>query len=408
MRSRLHRLGRFVAAVFRRFFDDGCLTLAGSLTYTALLALVPLLTVALTLITAFPVFEDITSGIDDFIAKNMLPPAVAKTVTGSIERFTQSAAGLTAAGLTVLAVTAVLLMLTIDRAFNKIWRVSRSRPLLLRILTYAAVLAFGPLLIGISLTITSYLVTVSLGIARHVPGAGAVVLAVAPVILTALAFMLMYLIVPNRRVRVADAAVGGVAAAVLFEVMKRAFALYIANFPNYRLIYGAFAAVPIFLVWVYLSWVVTLLGAVIAAMVPNYGVALARVGNDLDSRFRAALAILRVLVRARRDARSLDTRQVLVQAGVTTEVGESALDRLVAGGWAVRGADRRWALARDPDAVRLGDVYRGLVLDSQRRPKGGSDAGVDAIVERAAAGAAGALDVPLSALADEPVSSLPR
>ncbi len=361
----------------RRFFDDGCLTLAGSLTYTALLALVPLLTIALTLITAFPVFEDVTQGVDDFISKNMLPPAVAKTVTGSIEKFTQSAAGLTAAGLAVLAVTAILLMQTIDRAFNKIWRVSRPRPLSLRILTYGAVLTLGPLLIGISLTITSYLVTVSLGIARHVPGAGAVVLAVAPVVLTAIAFTLIYLIVPNRRVRVADAAIGGVAAAVLFEVMKRAFALYVANFPNYKLIYGAFAAVPIFLVWVYLSWVVTLLGAVIAAMVPDYGVAGVRVGNDLNTRLRAALAILRVLVRARRDGRSLDTRHVLGQAGVSTEVGEPVLDRLAAGGWAVRGVGRRWALACDPDVVRLADVYLGLALNPQRGSSDAPDAAID-------------------------------
>lgn len=389
----------------RRFFDDGCLTLAGSLTYTALLSLVPLLTIALTLITAFPVFEDVTQGVDDFIAKNMLPPAVAKTVTGSIERFTQSAAGLTAAGLVVLAVTAILLMLTIERAFNKIWRVSRPRPLALRILTYGAVLTLGPLLIGISLTITSYLVTVSLGVARHLPGAGTVVLAVVPVVLTAIAFTLAYLIVPNRRVRLVDAAIGGVAAAVLFEVMKRAFALYVANFPNYRLIYGAFAAVPIFLVWVYLSWVVTLLGAVIAALVPDYGVTVMRAGNDLNTRLRASLTILRVLVRAQRDARPLDTRRILGQAGVSTEVGELILDRLAAGGWAVRVVGQRWALACDPDVVRLADVYRGLELDSQRGLGGASDAAIDAILERAAAGAAGALDVPLRMLAEEPASS---
>lgn len=382
--------------------------LAGSLTYTALLSLVPLLTIALTLITAFPVFEDLTRGVDDFIAKNMLPPAVAKTVTGSIEQFTQSAAGLTAAGLAVLAVTAILLMVTIERAFNRIWRVSRPRPFSLRILTYGAVLTLGPLLIGLSLTITSYLVTVSLGIASHVPGAGAVVLAIVPVVLTAIAYTLIYLIVPNRRVRVVDAAIGGVAAAVLFEVMKRAFALYVANFPNYKLIYGAFAAVPIFLVWVYLSWVVTLLGAVIAARVPDYGVAGVRFGNDLDTRLRAALAILRVLVRAQHDARAPRTRRVLVQAGVSTEVGEPVLDRLAAGGWAVRGTGRRWALACDPDVVRLADVYRGMALDAQRGPIAAPDGAIDAILERAAAGAAAALDVPLRTLADDPGASRPR
>jgi membrane protein len=215
----------------------------------------------------------------------------------------------------------------------------------------------------------------------------------------------MYLIVPNRRVRVVDAAIGGIAAAVLFEVMKRAFALYVANFPNYRLIYGAFAAVPIFLVWVYLSWVVTLLGAVIAARVPDFGVAGVRFGNDLNTRLRASLAILRVLVRARRDARSLDTRHVLGQAGVPTEVGEPVLDRLAAGGWAARGVDRRWSLACDPDVVRLADVYRGLAFDSQCGPGGAPDPAIDAILEQAAAGAAGALDAPLRTLADAPVVS---
>jgi membrane protein len=149
--------------------------------------------------------------------------------------------------------------------------VKRPRPLALRVLTYAAVLAFAPLLIGISLTITSYVVTMSLGVVRHVPPAVDLVLAVVPMILTAGAFALVYLIVPNRRIRFVDAAVGGIAAAVMFEAMKRGFAFYIANFPDYRLIYGAFAAVPIFLVWVYLSWVVTLLGAVIAALRPDHG-----------------------------------------------------------------------------------------------------------------------------------------
>jgi membrane protein len=272
VRSRFHRLGQFVSGVLRRFRDDGCLTLAGSLTYTSLLALVPLLTIVLTIASAFPLFEEMTRGVDAFLAQNMLPPAVAKTVTAAIEEFTQSAAELTAAGLLMLAVTAILLLLTIESAFDRIWRVSRPpRRLVLRIVAYAAVLAFGPLLIGLSLTITSYLVTVSLGVVRHVPGGGDAVLAVVPVILTAAALTLVYLVMPNRRVRFADAAVGGIAAAVMFEAMKRGFAFYVANFPNYRLIYGAFAAVPIFLVWVYLSWVVTLLGAVIAALRPDYG-----------------------------------------------------------------------------------------------------------------------------------------
>jgi membrane protein len=408
VRSRLERLGHFAAGVLRRFVEDGGFSLAGSLTYTALLALVPLLTVSLTLVTAFPVYDEFVQGIDVFLARHMLPPAVARTVTGAIEHFTQNAAGLTVAGLAVLGVTAILLMLSIERAFDRIWRVSRPRPLGLRLLTYSAIIVLGPLLIGVSLTITSYLVTVSLGMARHVPGAGTALLAAVPVLLSTTAFTLLYLIVPNRRIRVAHAIVGGVVAAVLFEATKRGFAVYVANFPNYRLIYGAFAAVPIFLVWVYVSWVVTLLGAIVTALLPDFALARAWAREGHAAVFRAALAILRVLLRAQRSTRALDTRRLLAQAGVPGELGERVVQRLAAAGWVSQEAGRRWSLACDPERVRLADVYRVLVFDARRDGADKSDSAIQAIVERAADGAAAALDAPLRTLADEPAVSSPH
>lgn len=405
MRKRLEHLAQFAVKVRARFRDDGCLTLAGGLTYTALLALVPLLTIALTLITAFPVFQEFTRGIDDYFARNMLPPTVAKTVTGYIEQFTRSAARLTAAGIAALAVTAILLMLTIEHAFNRIWRVTRPRPLALRLLVYWGVLTLGPLLIGVSLTLTSYLVTVSLGVARRVPGAGEVMLTAVPAILAAAAFTLVYMMVPNRPVRLLHATIGGVVAAVLFEVMKRAFALYVAKFPTYALVYGAFAAVPIFLVWVYLCWVVTLLGAVIVALLPDYGVGAERAPRTPAEAYRAALDILRVLIRAQREARTLDTRQVLAQARVSAEAGEPLLEQLVACGWVAKVIGQRWALSCDPDVVRLADVYRELVFDPRRGGRIAWDPVLDAAFERAADAAAGALDAPLRTLAAEPETS---
>jgi membrane protein len=408
VRSRLERLGYFVASVFRRFFEDGGFTLAGSLTYTALLALVPLITVALTLVTAFPVFDEFVQGVDVFLARHMLPPAVAKTVTGAIEQFTQNAAGLTAVGLVALGVTAILLMLSIEGAFDKIWRVSRPRPLGLRLLTYGALIMLGPLLIGVSLTITSYLVTASLGMARHVPGAGAALLAAVPFVLSAIAFTLLYLIVPNRRVRAGHAAVGGAVAAALFEATKRGFAIYVANFPNYGVIYGAFAAVPIFLVWVYLCWVVTLLGAIVVALLPDFGLARTWARDGPAADFRTALAILRALLRAQDATPALDTRTLLAQAGVPGELGERVVHRLAAAGWLVQGARRRWSLACDPERVRLADVYRVLFFDAERGRANGTDPAIEAILERAATGAAAVLDAPLRALADAPAVSSPR
>lgn len=408
MRPRLDRAGHFVASVFRQFFEDGGFTLAGSLTYTALLALVPLITVALTLVTAFPVFDEFIQGVDVFLARHMLPPAVAKTVTGAIEQFTQNAAGLTAVGLVALGGTAILLMLSIEGAFDRIWRVSRPRPLGLRLLTYWALIVLGPLLIGVSLTITSYLVTVSLGMARHVPGAGTALLAAVPFALSAIAFTLLYLIVPNRRVRVGHAAVGGAVAAALFEATKRGFAFYVANFPNYGVIYGAFAAVPIFLVWVYLCWVVTLLGAIVVALLPDFSLARAWAREGHAAEFRAALAILRVLLRRQDAAHAPDTRTLLAQAGVPGELGERVLHPLAAAGWLVQGARRRWSLACDPERVRLADVYRALVFDARGDCGEGTPPAIAAILERAASGAAAALDAPLRTLADEPVVSSPH
>jgi membrane protein len=408
VQSRLERLGHFVDSVFRRFFEDGGFTLAGSLTYTALLALVPLITVALTLVTAFPVFDEFIQGVDVYLARHMLPPAVAKTVIGAVEEFTQNAAGLTAVGLVVLGVTAILLMLSIERAFDRIWRVSRPRPLGLRLLTYGAVITLGPLLIGVSLTITSYVVTASLGMARHVPGAGTALLAAVPFLLSTTAFTLLYLIVPNRRVRVLHAMVGGVVAAVLFEATKRGFAVYVANFPNYRLIYGAFAAVPIFLVWVYLSWVVTLLGAIVVALLPDYRLARAWAQEGHAAVFRAALAILRVLLQTPSGTRAPDTRRLLAQARVPGELGERVVQRLAAAGWLRQGAGRRWSLACDPERVRLADVYRVLVFDAGRDRADGTDPAIEAILARAASGAAAMLDAPLRTLADATVVSSPR
>src|SRR5262245_47760967 len=230
---RLQLLARFAAHVGRRFVEDNCLHLAASLTYTTLLSLVPLLTIALTLVSAFPVFKEFTQGVDDFFAQNVLPPVVAKTVTRYITQFTDRAGRLTAVGVSFLAVTAVMLMLTIERAFNTIWRIRRPRPLVFRILTYWAVLTLGPLLIGVSLTMTSYLVSASLGFAEQVPGGATVLLGLVPVLLAIVAFTLLYFLVPNRSLLLRHAVIGGLAAALMFEMMKRGFALYIAKVPSY-------------------------------------------------------------------------------------------------------------------------------------------------------------------------------
>jgi membrane protein len=401
VRNRLQLLGRFAAHVGRRFIDDKCFNLAASLAYTTLLALVPLLTIALTVVAAFPVFREFTHGVDDFLGKEILPPTLAKAVTGYIDQFTRSAARLTAVGIAFLAVTAIMLMMTIERAFNTIWRVRRPRPLVFRVLTYWGVLTLGPLLIGMSLTVTSYVVSASLGLARQVPGGGAVLVSVVPLVLTAAAFTLMYYVVPNRPMELKHAVIGGLAAAVMFEVMKRGFALYLANFPTYTLVYGAFAAIPIFLIWIYASWVVALLGAVITALAPDFRVA--REAREMQGQisFGATLEILRVLLRAQRASRTPRTREILSDARTPREAGERILEELAAAGWVARIVGDRWGLVCDPDAVTIGEVFRRLVFEPAGGRWRGTDAVLDGVIQRAAAGFDRSLAAPIRTLVDD-------
>jgi membrane protein len=400
VRTRLQLLGRYATHVGRRFVEDGCFGLAGSLAYTSLLALVPLLTIALTVIAAFPVFGELSQGIDAFFAENMLPPAVAKAVTGYIHQFTENAGHLTAVGVVFLGVTAIMLMITIERAFNAIWRVQRPRPFLVRVLVYWGVLTLGPLLIGAGLTATSYMVTASLGYARQVPGGAALLLGLVPVVLTAVAFTLAYLVVPNRAGELRHALAGGAAAAVMFELMKRGFALYIGKVPSYTLVYGAFATIPIFLIWIYLSWVVTLLGAVIAASLPDFHVLRNARATHPGAAFRDALEILRVLVRAQAAARTPRTREVIAAARVPREAAHRLLDELAAAGWLARVAGDRWTLACDPDRLTIAEIYERLVFAGAGAWHR-ADAALDDVMDRAARGAGRAISASLRTLAED-------
>ncbi len=253
----------------QRFIEDRCMQVASSLTLTTLLAVVPVVTVALTLVSAFPVFESLIKRVHRFLVHNMLPQS-ANAITTYAQQFSENAAHLTGVGVVILGVTALLLMFTIEGEFNVIWRVSRPRPLLRRLLVYSTVLTIGPLLIGASLSVTSYLITLSLGLVDGVPGMRSALLRFASLVLTSAAFALLYFTLPKCPVLKRDALTGGIAAGAGFEVMKHGFGFYVTQFPTYAVVYGAFAAVPIFLLWIYLSWLIILGGAVLVAVLPEW------------------------------------------------------------------------------------------------------------------------------------------
>src|SRR5712671_479417 len=394
----LRRLGRFLAHVFRRFNEDRCLQIASSLTFTTLLALVPLVTLTLALMAAFPIFSGLGEHIHAFLLANMLPEKAGKVVTGYIEQFSGQAGRLTALGSAVLAVTAFLMMFTIERAFNSIWRVSRPRPLAQRILVYWATLTLGPVLIGASLSITSYLVGVSLGFARQTPFAGAAILGLVPFVLTCAAFMLLYYLVPNRAVKPRHALMGGLVAALAFEIMKRSFALYIAKFPTYTFVYGAFAVIPIFLVWIYLSWVVIVIGALITALAPDFAVLREAARRPSGSGFSEALALLLVLARAQQGRQLLGMEQIAERASLTGDRTESHLERMVARGWVARSVGNRYGLVCDTERLLVAEVYREFVLDGRASPGTERGKALRTLLEQFAASADEALDLPLKRL----------
>lgn len=391
----VQRFFRLLRQIGRRFAQDDCFNLAASLTYTTLLALVPLVTIGLAIFSAFPAFREFTVGVNEFIAKTMLPAAVGQIIQTHLEEFTRSAGRLTALGFAVLAITAVLLMQTIDRAMQRIFRVVRKRVFGLRALVYASVLLLGPLLIGASVSLTSYLVRASTSVAQRYDALE--LLDLVPVLLTAIAFALMYFIVPNRRVALRHALLGGFLAAILFEIMKRLFAHYVAQFPTYTLIYGAFAAIPIFLIWIYLSWLVALLGAVICAALPNWRAlrtvrpvrAVEPLGESLDELMR----VLRVLVDAQVRNRVLRTAQIAARTALTIEDSERILEELARRGWVTRGVGERWSLSCDTHVAVLADICESLLFGDKELP---------APLDQMKKAAMQPLGIPLASLASAP------
>jgi membrane protein len=354
----------FVGAVARRFNEDRCWQIASSLTFTTLLSMVPLATVALTLISAFPVFREMNETFEQFVMDNLMPDS-AEVIGNYTEQFRANAGRLTTVGIAFLTATAVMLMVTIERAFNQIWRVSRPRPVMQRAIIYWTLLTVGPVLVGASLTLTSWLISLSLGLVRGVPGAGMGLLKTAPVALTSLALALLYLTMPNRRILLRDALIGGVLAGLVFEATKRGFGWYISQFANYKLVYGAFATVPVFLIWIYISWLIVVLGAVVVALLPERRVHSEGGKPAPGADFLDAMRILWVLWEAHHKGEVVRLRRLhgAVPAGV--ERIEALLDAMAAAAWVSRAGPDGWVLIRDPAEISLERVYRLFVFSPE-------------------------------------------
>ena len=360
-----------------RFSSDQLGLTASSLTFTTTIALVPLITVALAVFTAFPMFSTLQAVLQKWLIESLIPDNISRQVLGYLTQFSGKASKLGVVGVAILLVTALSLILTIDHTLNRIWRVRRRRPLGQRVLIYWAAITLGPLLLGASLTLTSYAISASKGVVGVMPGGVQFLLNVLEFILLAAGTAALFRFVPNTHVKRAHAWTGGIFVAAGIEIAKKILTLYLAAMPTYSVVYGAFAIVPILLVWIYVAWVIVLLGAVIAAYLPSLLAGVARRASTHGWQFQLAIEALQQL-HAVRDAavRGLTILQLATRLQVDSVQLEPVLETLAGLDWVGRldvqdvaaqvsqqmDGGSRYVLLANPDATPLSPLMELLLL----------------------------------------------
>jgi len=353
-----------------RFREDHMGLTASSLTFTTSIALVPFFTVALAIFTAFPMFAKLQGSLQVWLVESLIPDNISRQVLGYLTQFSRQASKLGVAGLAVLVVTAVAMILTIDRTFNGIWRVRNPRPFAQRVLIYWAAVTLGPAFLGASLAATSYL----LPFARNGMIGPSELL---QFLLDSLEFVVLaggmaalYHYMPNTYVKWAHAWTGGLFVAIGIAMAKKILALYLSMVPTYSVVYGAFATLPILLVWIYVAWIIVLMGAVIAAYLPSLLAGVARRASAHGWRFQLALELLQRLDATRA---SMPRGQLASDLAQSLRVDllelEQSLEALIRLHWIAQLADAggdneaRYVLLVDPDRTPLEPLVDELLLD---------------------------------------------
>jgi membrane protein len=364
----------------RRLREESLPQVAGSLTFTTVFALVPLLTIALAIFTTFPMFNTFRSSLEAYFIQSVMPKAISSTILNYLTQFASKATRLSAVGAVALLLTSSAMIGMIEKVFNRIWRVREARGWAKRVVVYWAIITLGPLLVGVSLTLSSQVFMATSDLVGDVPVVGALIYTVLSLSLTTIGFTFLYATVPNRDVDWHDAAWGGLVAGLAFEVAKRGFALFITHFPTYSKIYGALAALPLFLLWVYVSWMITLVGALLVAALPV--VKYERWWHEAvpGGEFVDAMAILKVLHVACTcgDTALVSSRAIRSRTRLGFDEMDMLLEKMVAEGWVGRvkteapsrvqwgkrvsdGADQ-WVILANVNKLTLADVYRLFVF----------------------------------------------
>ncbi|GAB6053507.1 YihY family inner membrane protein [Magnetospira thiophila] len=349
-----------------RYHNDQGLRVAASLSYTSLLSLIPLLTIAFAMLAAFPGFAGAREQILAFLLDNLVMQD-RDQIELYFNNFLTNAGKMGAVGVVGFAVTALMLLSTIEGAMNRVFRVSRPRSFLVRILVYWALLTLGPVLIGSSFTLSGYITTLlKLNGADAFAGPLGKLTIATPTLLTIVAFMLFYMTMPNRSVKWTHALTGAIVASLLFAFLRWVFALYVISFPSYQAVYGAISSIPIFLIWMYLSWAVILFGATITAALAewNRGNHLIYQGfSEHGRRLWLAAHILKILdERSHGEGGEVQRKLLIDETGVGEMEVDYMLDHLAGESYITRTDTGRWVLSRNPESTTLADLHQSLNL----------------------------------------------
>src|SRR5438105_6842765 len=369
LRRRLAAVGPFSLYALHRFNRDGCFAASGALSYTTLVSLVPLGVIALGILSLFPNFAAVRQEALGLVFRNFIP-TISEQAAWWFQYFAGSAGQATAIGIVGIAGTGVLLLATVEDQLNALWRVTTPRPWGQRVVAYWTLMTLGPLLVGMSLTLSTYLDSAARragldpeALVQFASGWPHVLARLVPLLLELVACTLLYCLIPNCAVRWRDGALGATVAAIAIEILKIGFTLYIGTISSYQTVYGALATVPIFLLWMYVSWMAVLLGAVVAANLPTWRVdeRLAHLSSG-GVRLGFSLALIAALARAQRRGASCRIAALATELGVATSVVDEHLQRLASSGFAAPTQAGGWVLAWNPETATLHDLYEALDL----------------------------------------------
>lgn len=259
----------FLFFLSRRAQNDTIFRVAASLSYTSLIAVVPLFAIGLAIFSAFPVFDGVKEQVKEFLLRNFVP-TIEQEVSQYFAEFIDAAAQLTTIGVVGIAITAILMLSTIENSLNFIFKVTRPRRLTTKITLYWTVITLGPLLLGTAFSLRGYLFTLQKFMPEDLANTQLLLSKLLPSLITMFLLVLVYVLVPNKKVKISSAVVGSFVAVILFSVLRRGFGYFMVKAATYKTLYGALATLPVFLIWMYLAWSVVIFGAVVTAALEEY------------------------------------------------------------------------------------------------------------------------------------------